>query len=197
MVETELKYIVTKKEAQLIRRKLIGDFQHHTKNYEKVIMYDFSASKLLYKDDARLRLKTTRNPKECELSYKKRLDVASDIKQEEEYTVLVVGPKNELVTILAKLGLAPQSGYERIREKFTDNHKNIVTIDQFCFGYIVEIEGSKSFISRINQKIGASKYQVYRLSCDDYYAKWCQSLKIDQLEFIPLKQDISVTKEKS
>lgn len=167
--EIELKFLVN--DYQEMFNEILAIGKHEKTAYELTVMYD-SKDRRLYADDSRLRLRKIidlEDDKEsCELSYKKP-KTRKGIKVEEEIEV-EASSFQESEKILAKLGYQSVSSYERIRDTFNvDSCK--VTIDNFPFAYILEIEGNKLDIKKVAGKLGLNLRENITKSCDDIYAE--------------------------
>lgn len=177
-LEVEVKYILSDKYARIIRSKilLLPGVKVLPKVFEKMTMLD-SQDKRLFSDDARLRYKEISGADEnnrIEFSYKRRLGVNNGIKIEEEIETSLVADNSNLINILNKIGFLPVSSYERFRESIQFRGA-VITIDQFPFGFILEIEGSEFNILRVCKKLNLSLDDSYPRSCDDVYSELCKT----------------------
>ncbi len=185
--ELEIKFLFNEQEINTVRLKLssILDSQYYGRKYEKTIMFD-TPNKLLAKEDARLRVRII-SPAEdnkidtdivkIELSYKKRINTSKSIKQEKEIVSVFETKVEDFIAILNKMNYHAISSYERFRETYGYKDTKI-TIDEFPFGYILEIEGKESSINNICKVLKLQKHKSYPLSCDDIYYDLCQKKKI-------------------
>lgn len=170
--EIEAKFFVDDYEDIIKRVSSIATFKKSA--YELTVMYD--NQKVLFNDDARLRLRRItdlkNNEEGCELSYKKP-KTREGIKIEEE---LEVETSSFLTTegILVKLGYLKVSSYERIRDTFYAGSCKI-TVDSFPFGDLLEIEGETKNIIKISKELGLDIKNNTTKSCDDIYADICRA----------------------
>jgi len=179
--ELEIKYLFGKKDIKKIKKAIenIDGILKTGRFYEKTVMFD-NKSKIMDNEDARLRVreisKTKKNTKICiEFSYKKRVRANGGIKKEEEIELSFEENPGDLHKILYKMGFVPITSYERHRETYkTDENDIKITIDEFPFGYILEIEGNEKNIKSYNNKLKLNIKDSYPLSCDDVYVELCQ-----------------------
>lgn len=185
IIELEIKYLLKKEDIKKIK-KTIESFNKISKIgrfYEKTIMFD-NDSKIMDSENARLRVRELnnfeKNNKVCiEFSYKRRIQAIGGIKKEEEIELSFKENPNTLYDILKKMRFNPTTSYERYRETYKINKDNTkITIDEFPFGYILEIEGSEKNIKYYNDKLGLDINNSYPLSCDDAYVELCKRDKL-------------------
>ncbi len=177
-IETEIKFPLSRERATLIRNQLleIPEVLFTGKKYEKTINFD-TADEHIAKDDARLRVRIIGNsPKDnsshIEFCHKKRIKTG-DIKKEEEIEVSFSTDISTFQNILKKMGYSQRDSYERYRETYRLGDVKI-TLDEFPFGYLLEIEGSETDIQETMKKMSLSSTESYPLSCDDFYEHLCE-----------------------
>lgn len=177
-IETEIKFPISGERAVLIRNQLMemSEVIFEGKKYEKTLNFD-TDDEHIGKDDARLRVRIIGNsPKDnsphIEFCYKKRIKTG-DIKKEEETEMSFAGDKETFQNILEKMGYFQRDSYERYRETYRLGEVKI-TLDEFPFGYLLEIEGNKTNIQETMKKISFSFAEAYPLSCDDFYEHLCK-----------------------
>lgn len=206
-IELEIKFLVNPKIIIEIKKKIlkISEIIYKGKAYEKTTMLDNSIG-LMQKDDARLRVrqisqgKNDKNSK-IEFSYKRRIKANGGIKQEEEIETKFVADIDLFFQILNKMGYEITTSYERYRETYENDNVKI-TLDEFPFGYILEIEGSKEYIDATCKLLNLDIEKSYPLSCDDVYVELCEkegikpqdhilfnNLEMPQLNQLPNKYD--------
>jgi len=75
------------------------------------------------------------------------------------------------------MGFNSVSSYERFRTTYAmDNTK--VTMDEFPFGWVLEIEGEEEDINQIVKKLGLKKSDSTLESCDDVYDRLCREQEL-------------------
>ncbi len=191
--EIEAKFFVDDYKDMVKRVSSIATFKKSA--YELTVMYD--NKKMLFSDDARLRLRKIidlkSNKEECELSYKKP-KTREGIKIEEE---LEVETSSFLTTesILARLGYTKVSSYARIRDTFYAGSCKM-TIDSFPFGDLLEIEGETQDIISISEKLGFDIKNNTTKSCDDIYADICRAKGQIIKDHILFDKNLLLEKEK-
>jgi len=186
--EIEIKYKILATKLDRIKN-LLTKYETKGRKYENNIMFD-NDQKTMDSIDARLRVRLISETKESQekhiqLTYKRRLSVENGIKKEEEIEVEFDTNANDFIAILNKMGYKKTTSYERFRETFvTPNHIKI-TLDEFPYGVVLEIEGEESDLIELEKELGLSNEDRYALSCDDLYRELCQK------EGKKHKQDIS------
>lgn len=147
--ELEIKFLFNAKQIKLLKEKILAvpDTFYQGKNYEKTIMFD-TPDGFLAKEDARLRVRQISREKDSddqkiEFSYKRRIKTVGGIKKEEEIESEFQTDILNLMAILKRMNYAPVSSYERFRETYWHGNSLKITLDEFPFGYILEIEGEK------------------------------------------------------
>lgn len=192
--EIELKFLIS--DYQEVFNAILSIGEHEKTAYELTVMYD-NDKKTLYEDDSRLRLRKIIDLKDdeesCELSYKKP-KTREGIKVEEEMEVETSSFKDS-EEILARLGYHNVSSYERIRETFKVKTCK-VTLDNFPFGYILEIEGEEEDIKNVAKRLNFNLKDNTTKSCDDIYAEICKTNGQEVKKDIRF-EDLSLQKLKS
>ncbi|MEK7564586.1 MAG: CYTH domain-containing protein [Patescibacteria group bacterium] len=182
-IEIEKKYLLSKKEVELLEQKCIEiSLQQTSHAYEK--NQNFDRENIFEKDDARLRLRTkildlNGQEKNFEFTYKKRLSTEGGIKKESElnFNFTSTQSSENLLSIFKIMGFNEKDSYERIRKTFKNNEIQL-TIDEFPFGYIAEIEGEEEMVLKYDNLLKMSNFLLYSLSCDDVYAELCRKKRI-------------------
>lgn len=188
-VELEIKFLFNPTRASLIRKKIlkIKNISYEGRFYEKATMLD-NAERAMNKEDARLRVKEIKNEQNSrdsriEFSYKRRIQANGGIKKEEEIETSFISDADSFFKILNKMGYQITTSYERYREIYTVNNSKI-TLDEFPFGYILEIEGEEKEIKKISKLLNLKISNSYPLSCDDVYVDLCKREKITPKDHI-------------
>jgi adenylate cyclase class IV len=186
--EIEIKYKVLATNVDRIK-DLLAKYETKGRKYENNIMFD-NDQKTMDSVDARLRVRLISETRESQekhiqLTYKRRLSVENGIKKEEEIEVEFDTNAKDFIEILNKMGYKRTTSYERFRETFvTPNHVK-VTLDEFPYGVVLEIEGEEADVLSLETDLGLTSSDRYALSCDDLYRELCQK------EGKEHKQDIS------
>ncbi|MBI2099286.1 nucleoside monophosphate kinase [Candidatus Uhrbacteria bacterium] len=187
-IEVEIKFALTVSQAIAIRTMLseMPGASFRGKRYEKTSNFDNEESRMK-EDDARLRVREiSRSPederKKIEFCYKRRLSV-DGIKKEEEIESDFESDPERLMSIIKKMGYELVDGYERFRETFLLRDVKI-TIDEFPFGYLLEIEGRESEILELSRYLNLDPMNAYKLSCDDFYVELCRKKGVKPKPFI-------------
>jgi len=178
-IELEIKFLIKSSDIEGLRKKIMkmpGIF-YEGKVYEKTTMFD-NLSGQMQKEDARLRVRQISEDKnskdqKIEFSYKRRIKADGGIKQEEEIETSFIADIDYFFKILNKMGYQITTSYERYREIYKDGDIKI-TLDEFPFGYILEIEGEENKIKDICRFLYLDISKSYPLSCDDVYVELCE-----------------------
>lgn len=188
-LELEIKFLINSDDVSEIRNKIfkISDSFYEGKVYEKTTMFDNPAGQM-QKEDARLRVRHISGQKDdkdskIEFSYKRRIKADGGIKQEEEVETLFNTDVNSFFKILNKMGYEITTSYERYRETYRIKDTKI-TLDEFPFGYILEIEGEEKNIKKICKDLELNMNKSYPLSCDDVYVELCEKMGIKPKDHI-------------
>lgn len=182
-IEIEKKYLIKKSDVKLIEKKCLEiSLPQISYQYEK--NQNFDRDGIFEKDDARLRLRTkikdlNSNVKDFEFTYKKRLSIKNGIKKETElnYNFISNQSSENLLSIFKIIGLTERDSYERRRKTFSNKDIQL-TIDEFPFGYIAEVEGKEKKVLEYEKLLNMSNFVQYGASCDDVYIELCQKKRI-------------------
>lgn len=187
--ELEIKFLINFDDVLEIRKKIlkISGIFYEGRMYEKTTMLDNLIGQM-QQEDARLRVRQISDQKgdensKIEFSYKRRIKADGGIKQEEEIETAFVADINLFFQILNKMGYQITTSYERYRETYKINDIKI-TLDEFPFGFILEIEGEKIGIKEICSSLRLDMLKAYPLSCDDVYVELCQKNNIKPKDHI-------------
>ncbi|MFH1956404.1 MAG: CYTH domain-containing protein [Patescibacteria group bacterium] len=187
--ELEIKFLLNREKADLLRREILSlpGIRDEGRMYEKMIMFD-TPDRFLDKEDARLRVRQVSSQKESddvkiEFSYKRRIKATGGIKKEEEIETNFHADFLNFYAILKKMNYYPISSYERFRETYWHDSLKI-TLDEFPFGYILEIEGGEKEIKEFCKILNLKSSQSYSLSCDDAYVDLCKEKKTEPKDHI-------------
>ncbi len=192
-LEIEIKFALKSSYVLFIREKikLLDSVVFLGRKYENTMNFD-NSDREMYKQDARLRVREISHKKEddskrVEFCYKRRLKIG-DFKEEEEIETSFVADAKVFKEILNKMGYSFSDGYERHRETYTYDDLKI-TLDEFPFGNILEIEGEKENIERLCSILNLKVSDSYKLSCDDYYSELCQANNIIPKKYISFEDE--------
>jgi adenylate cyclase class IV len=183
-LEIEKKYLVTKSQVEMVEKKCLEiSLSLISHQYEK--NQNFDRDGIFENDDARLRLRTkikdlNSHVKNFEFTYKKRLGIENGIKKETElnYNFTSDQPSENLLAIFTLTGLTERDSYERTRKTFTNKDVQL-TIDEFPFGYIAELEGDEDKVLEYEKLLSMEGMLQYGKSCDDVYMELCQKKGVE------------------
>ena len=88
----------------------------------------------------------------CLLTFKRRVESQSDVKEQIEHETLV-SDANETASILNELGLRPRVIYEKKRDTWKFRSVEVV-LDELPFGDFMEIEGPRMSIKEAEMLLG-------------------------------------------
>ncbi len=193
-LEIEKKYLLTKMQVDLVEKKCLEiSLPQISNQYEK--NQNFDRDGIFEKDDARLRLRTKISDpngqiKNFEFTYKKRLGIENGIKKETElnYNFYSTQSSQNLIEIFKTIGLIERDSYERTRKTFSNNEIQL-TIDEFPFGYIAEIEGDEDKVLKYEKLLNMENFIQYGKSCDDIYLELCREKGIKPKNSILFNDD--------
>lgn len=177
-IEKEIKFLVYKDNIDSIKYaiKNLEGVEYRGRVYEKTTMFD-DDSKHMGQENARLRLRKIGEGDDsschAELSYKRRLESDNNIKKEEEIEITFDGNTEHLIQIINKMGYKQTTSYERYRSTYMYDGSQI-TLDEFPFGYILEIEGEEDSIYRVCKSLKLDENDSSLDSCDDIYESLCK-----------------------
>jgi len=172
-IEKEIKFLFSREEIKSVISKLSDEKGERV--YEKTTMIDNKESSMQI-EDARLRVREIKkeDQKILEFSYKRRIPHEGGVvKKEEEIEVAFHTDPALFMTILEKMGFVPVSSYERFRTTYVI-YNTKTTLDEFPFGWILEIEGEEDNIDKVIKKLGLKKGNSTLESCDDVYDRLCK-----------------------
>jgi adenylate cyclase class 2 len=88
----------------------------------------------------------------CVLTFKRRIESRSDVKEQIEHETLVSDPES-MTSILDELGLSPRVVYEKKRDTWKFRSVEVV-LDELPFGDFMEIEGPLTSIREAEMLLG-------------------------------------------
>ncbi len=152
MTEIEIKIRITQKKALLTKLEATGAVLKKKRFYEENTLYDFPSQKLFKKQSA-LRLREIN--KKCYLAFKGPPQKSRTFKIREEYEIEIKNEKNAR-KILKSLGLKEAFRYTKHRTIYQKNRVKIC-LDETTVGDYIELEGKRSDIVRLAEKLGYSR----------------------------------------
>ena len=168
-IELEYKFWVKDKE------KLIKVLNQKTsaskpRQYQSNVMFDNPAG-TMQKTDGRIRVRTFGDSGEKTLTYKKPLPPQNGAKREIEYEIRFHDPNGQIEKILEAMEFLPTTSYERFQTTWEIDGVH-VTLDEYPFADIIEIEGEKKDIERVAQELGFSTQQGLIKPADTLFQEW-------------------------
>jgi adenylate cyclase class IV len=177
-LEKEIKFIVTRDAAETVLAAVAAwpGAAVSAPIYELTSMYD-TADGRMAAEDARLRVRQigVGEAATMEFSYKRRLPAIGFVKQEEEIETAFTGISDvaKFAAILGRMGYAPTTSYERRRATVLVADVKL-TVDEFPFGYLLEIEGEEDAVMAATGRLGLDPSASTLESCDDIYERLCR-----------------------
>lgn len=164
MIEIEKKYRITAEQRAMVEQALAeSGCKLKAEEFEENIIYGGA----LLAEGGVVRVRTTE--RRTLLTFKKRIESASDIKHQIEHETEVSDPE-QLKKILENLGLAPRLVYEKRRR--TWDFRNVeVMLDELPFGSFMEIEGSLLSIREAEMMLGLEEFHAEVLTYPRLTAK--------------------------
>ena len=168
-IELEYKFWVKDK------KNLIQSLAHQAKikkarQYQKTVMFDNELG-LMQKTNGRIRVRTFGNSNKKTLTYKRPLPPKNGAKREIEYEISFFDPNEQIEEILKAMGFGPTTSYERYQTEWEMNDVR-VTLDEYPFADIIEIEGAKEDIEEVAEKLGFNKTEGLTKPVDTLFQEW-------------------------
>ena len=153
-IEIEKKYKLTPEQGQYVEDELASvaanfvgeDFEENT----------ICGGGILDEQLAILRIRRTE--KKATMTYKRRIQNASDAKHQIEHESEISDPNN-VAAIFSELGFLPRIVYEKRRKTWKLRNIEIV-LDELPFGLYMEIEGSITEIKEAEMILGIEDFEV-------------------------------------
>lgn len=177
-LEKEIKFIVTGAQAAAVVAAAAAwpDADVSAPVYELTSMFDTEDGRM-NAEDARLRVRQIGEGADAalEFSYKRRLPAMGFVKQEEEIETAFTGVSDvaKFALILGRMGYAPTTSYERRRQTVLVADVKL-TVDEFPFGFLLEIEGEDAAVLDATARLGFDAAASTLESCDDIYERLCR-----------------------
>lgn len=168
-IEIEYKFFVKDKENLI---KILDKIATNKKprQYQKTVMFD-NSDKIMQKTNGRIRVRILGQSWEKTLSYKKPLSSHKGAKREVEYEIFFQDSDNQIEKILEKMGFKPTTSYERYQTCWQIGRSK-VTLDEYPFADIIEIEGEKKQIEKIARDLGFNPREGLTKPVDTLFLEW-------------------------
>jgi adenylate cyclase class 2 len=153
-VEIEKKYKVTPDQAQYVEDELAAVAANFVgEDFEENTIY---GGGVLDEQLAILRIRKTE--KKTTMTYKRRIQNASDAKHQIEHESGISDP-DSVAALFSELGFSPRIVYEKRRKTWKLRNTEIV-LDELPFGRYMEIEGSITEIKEAEMILGIEEFEV-------------------------------------
>lgn len=152
MTEIEIKIRIKDKKNFILQLESIGAVVKKEKHFEENTLFDFPSQNLLKKQSA---LRLRKIDKKCYLAFKGPPQKSRSFKIREEYETEIKNEKKAR-KILKSLGLKESFRYTKNRTVYQKNRVKIC-LDETPVGDYVELEGKRSDIVRIAEKLGYTR----------------------------------------
>ena len=168
-IELEYKFWVKDKKSLI---KILDSRANAKKprQYQSNVMFDNPAG-IMQATDGRIRVRTLGDSGDKTLTYKKPLPPQNGAKREIEYEIKFHDPDRQIEKILEAMEFRPTTSYERFQTRWEVNGVH-VTLDEYPFADIIEIEGEKKAIEQLAQKLGFSIKQGLTKPIDTLFQEW-------------------------
>lgn len=168
-IELEYKFWVKDKKSLI---KILNTKTSKKKpcQYQNNMMFDNPAG-LMQITDGRIRVRTLGNSGNKTLTYKKPLPPKNGAKREIEYEVVFKDTKSQIEKILEAMKFEPTTSYERYQTSWEINGVN-VTLDEYPYADIIEIEGKKQAIEKIAEELGFNIQEGLTKPTDTLFQEW-------------------------
>lgn len=144
--------------------KIVVKREHQTN-----VMFD-NTEKLMQISNGRVRIQTIKNRKKV-LTYKKPITTKGHINKEIEYEIEFVDTNGQIEKILKAMEFTPATSYERFRTQW-ETDGVIITLDEYPFSDLIEIEGPREKIENITKKLGFNPKKGLLMPCDTLFQEW-------------------------
>jgi adenylate cyclase, class 2 len=153
-VEIEKKYRLTAEQAQYVEDELADVAANFVgEDLEENTIY---GGGVLDEKLAVLRIRTTE--RKSTMTYKRRIQNASDAKHQIEYETEISDP-DSVAALFSELNFSPRLVYEKRRKTWKLRNTEIV-LDELPFGRYMEIEGSITEIKEAEMILGIEDFEV-------------------------------------
>ncbi|MFZ5932521.1 MAG: class IV adenylate cyclase [Patescibacteria group bacterium] len=168
-VELEYKFWVKDRE-NLVKVLDAKTSAKKPRQYQSSVMFDNSAG-LMQATDGRVRVRTLGNKGNKTLTYKKPIPPKNRAKREIEYEISFRDPEGQIEKILEVMEFKPTTSYERYQTTWEINEVH-VTLDEYPYADIVEIEGEKDAIEHLAQELGFNIKEGLTKPIDTLFQEW-------------------------
>jgi len=140
------------------------------RQYQRSVMFD-NPSGIMQTTDGRIRVRTLGDSGDKTLTYKKPLPPQNGAKREIEYEIKFHDTDRQIEKIFEAMEFRPTTSYERFQTRWEVDGVH-VTLDEYPFADIIEIEGGKKAIERLAQELGFSIEQGLTKPVDTLFQEW-------------------------
>lgn len=167
-IEVEYRFEVKEKKDLIRLLDKLSDGKVN-RNYQLNVMFDNPLG-LMQNTNGRIRIQTTGKHNKV-LTYKKPIKTKSSVNKEIEYEIEFVDKNKQIEKILRSVDFAPTTSYERYRTQWSIG-KVAVTLDEYPFTDLIEIEGSQKEIKRLSEILGFDPRHGLTKPCDTLFQEW-------------------------
>lgn len=168
-IEVEYKFFVEDKQ-NLIRILDSKTANKKPRQYQKSVMFD-NPARLMQTTNGRIRVRTLGDTGNKTFTYKKPLPPENGAKREIEYEVTFQDPKGQIEKILQAMEFTPSTSYERYQTKWEIDRVH-VTLDEYPYADIIEIEGEKEDIEKVAKELGFDIKKGLTKPVDTLFQEW-------------------------
>lgn len=168
-IELEYKFWVKNRE-KLVKVLDAKTTAKKPRQYQSNVMFDNPAG-LMQKTNGRIRVRTMGNTGNKTLTYKKPLSPQNGAKREIEYEISFQDPEGQIEKILEMMEFKPTTSYERYQTRWEINGAH-VTLDEYPYADIIEIEGKKDIIESLAQEFGFNIKKGLTKPTDTLFQEW-------------------------
>ncbi|MDD3531944.1 MAG: class IV adenylate cyclase [Candidatus Shapirobacteria bacterium] len=168
-IELEYKFWVKDGEA-LVRVLDTRAFSKIARQYQSSVMFD-NPSRIMQTTNGRIRVRILGDTGDKTLTYKKPLSPINGAKREIEYEISFRDPKGEIEKILGAMEFTPTTSYERYQTGWEIDGAH-VTLDEYPYADIIEIEGKKEIIEKLAKEFGFDIKEGLTKPVDTLFQEW-------------------------
>lgn len=168
-IELEYKFWV-KDKKNLIKALDDKTSNKKARQYQSNVMFD-NLSDLMQITNGRIRVRALGDTGNKTLTYKKPLPPKNGAKREIEYEISFQDLKGQIEEILEAMEFKPTTSYERYQTSWGINGVQ-VTLDEYPFADIIEIEGEKDAIEHLAQELGFNIKESLTKPVDTLFQEW-------------------------
>lgn len=168
-IEIEYKFKVDDK-AKLIVLLDSKSSKTISRQYQSNVMFDNSGG-LMQITDGRIRVRTLGETGEKTFTYKRPLPSENGAKREIEYEIQFTDSNKQIEKILGAMEFTPTTSYERYQTKWEIGDVE-VTLDEYPYADIIEIEGEEEEIEKLANKLGFDINDGLTKPADTLFQEW-------------------------